>query len=316
MSLPHGASATDYDVLVDTPTLTITLDVAVRDPILEVVSKPTRVLSRAANDGRQEKSAVFAQFDDVLARLRRARTNQPLASVFPAEAGYNVDPGAGDLRIRPRVQGSAEQLYMHYTVGIPVAGMIPVLEHVQQHGRQDSALTRAVQRHLADCLRFGREAAAPFHQWLAAHRELHAFARPDDVAALEGFLALTYTQTVALAQEALSRFNLPKNFAAVTSRVSLRARNGLGTAALAFLDHYATSIAGHFTASFRSYFKQVRDVPDILADRLPPRRDGDRPLPASICHYLDNALLSRPARLIGHNDALGIRNDFWELDHN
>ncbi|MEU7288280.1 glycosyltransferase, partial [Streptomyces flaveolus] len=315
--LPPDASEDDYDVLVDTPTLTITLDMGAAGPILEVVSKATRVLSGAADDGRQEKSAVLAQFDDVLTRLRKARANDRLDRVFPAEAGYRVDPLAGELRLRPGAKGPTERLFLHYTVGIPLAGIIPFLEHVRQQGRQDTAITQAAQGHLADALRFGRETASPFHQWLAANLEFQRLARPDDVPALEGFLALAYTQVAALAQGTLSHVNMPKNFSAVTSRVSLAgARAGLGTAGQFFLEEHATTIARHFADSFRSYFKEVRDVPDILADWIPPRWAGDRRSPGTIGQYLANALLARPDLFLGQDTALGVRTDFQELDHN
>ncbi|MFF2133435.1 glycosyltransferase, partial [Streptomyces olivochromogenes] len=313
--LPPDASNGEYDVLVDTPTLTITLDTGVVGPILEVVSKATRVLSGAADDGRQEKSEVFAQFDDVLTRLGNARANDQLDRVFPAKAGYRVDPVAGGLRLRPAAKGLTERVFLHYIVGIPLAGMIPFLEHVRLQGRKDSAITRAAQGHLADALRFGREAAAPFQRWLAAHPEFQV--QPDDAPALEGFLALAYTQTAALAQGTLSSVITPKNFSAVASRVSLAGtRAGLGTAGQSYLEEHATAIAQHFAASFRSYFKEVRDVPDLLADRIPSRWAGDRQSPGTIGQYLADALLSPPDQSLGQNAALGIRTDFQELDHN
>ncbi|MER5525676.1 hypothetical protein ABT075_13850 [Streptomyces sp. NPDC002677] len=319
VSIPPGDSEGNYPVAVDSPNLMITFDAA-NGVVLEVVSKPARVLDGGSPDGRADRRQVMEEFADVMRRLGQARPNQPLGSIFPERAGYRVDPLAAEFPVRRRSGGGgAERLFLHYTVGVPIGGLAEFIRHASSHARQDSFVNRAARQHATDALEFGRQGAERFRQWRAAPQFAH-YGQGDDVREIEGFLALTYTQVAAVAQYALTRQSLLKNFSIVSSRESLAGmRAELSELARGFLQADAGYLRQSFLAAFSNHAPVASSFEGghVLDRPLPLRwaRDTER-VHARIGDYLDNALLANPARPLRQRDVMGIRSDFTELDHN
>ncbi|MFD3583845.1 hypothetical protein [Streptomyces sp. NPDC058683] len=320
VSIPPGDSEGNYPVAVESPNLTITFDSA-NGVVLEVVSKPARVLDGGSSDGRADRRQVMAEFADVMRRLGQARSNQPLGSIFPERAGYSVDPLAAEFPVRRRSGGGgAERLFLHYTVGVPIGGLAEFIRHAGSHVRQDSFVNQAARRHADDALEFGRQGAERFRQWRATASHFARYGHGDDVREIEGFLALTYTQVAAVAQYALTRQSLLKNFSIVSSRESLAGmRAELSEPVRGFLQADAGYLRQSFQATFSSHARATTSFEGgrVLDSLLPLRwaRDTER-VHARIGDYLDNALLANPARTLRQREVMGIRSDFTELDHN
>lgn len=315
VSLPRGDVAADYDAVVENSHLKIVLDTGV-DTILEVVSKPARLLAGGQDDGRAEGAHVVAAFDHVLTSLGNVSDRGALLErVFTRRDGYRVDPMAAGLRITAK--GDRERLFMHYTVGIPVNGLIPFLHHAARHARRETGISAAAHQHLAQALAFGDRMAAEYTDWLAGRQQLGQLSRAEDVPSLAGFLALTYTQFAAVAQKAISGDNLSKNYSVVTSRVSLGGvRKGLSLPAQEYLEESASQLARNFARNFTSQFVNRRAILDLLAEALPPRWRGDTGRRGTIGDYLENALTGGRAWHLSQSEAMGVRTDFTDLDDN
>lgn len=314
--LPHGIEASDYDTVVASPNLQIVLDDGTGVPLLEVVSRPARVLAGAADDGRADRAHVMAELRDVLRRLGDALDNQPLESVFPAQAGYSVTAEAEGIRVR-RPERSTGRLYVHYTLGIPVSGLGGFLTHVQGRVRE-VGIGGPARLHLADALRFGADARSLFAGWLADNPDLTAGVRAEDHQAVEGFLAHAYDQVAAAAQGAVSPGMMVKSFAAAASRMSLVAvRAELSPVVQEFLEFHADDLTADFARAFSDHVSDTEFVEGILGRRLGARwpRDAERPT-ATVGEYLDNALRRDPAVPLSQSQVLGVRTDFDELDAN
>lgn len=312
--LPVGTDEEDYGVLVlvEVPgLLKVVLDTVDGVPILEVTSEPARGLSGGRPDGRADKDEVMAAFRDLLGRLEAARPYESLSRIFPAHAGYEVDPLAADLRVTRN--GDVTGMLIHYTVATPVAGVTGVMGHVAERMRTESYATRTAYGDLFAAREFGEFGAREFNRWLQMYPG--AVSRGVDSLELENALALAYSQVAAAARRRMGGAALAKEFSGVSSRDQLSVvRAALGVAPRAFLEHMQEIFKAEFVETYRRYTRDLPTPVDLLSRPLPHRWEG-RP-DATLGDYLDNMLSESPRHVVSQHHALYIRTEFGRLDSN
>ncbi|SCD79294.1 hypothetical protein GA0115234_10481, partial [Streptomyces sp. DvalAA-43] len=304
--LPRGESHQTYDQIVNVPgLLDITLDSAGGQPVLEIVSAPTRSLVHGAPDGRAEPEAVANAFLDSLHRITHAVGSTRLPGVFPASHGYVVDDDAAELWLQ---ENPSAQILVHHTVAVPLSGFVPLLRHVR--GRMRPAAGQALGAAHADsdrAIAYGERGGERFARWIDAHPAQRAQVTAFDAPDLVGVLTLGFAQVVAALRGRAPGANYPKDWTAATSRDSLAAvRAGLGPVPRAFLEDQADVLAQDFVAA-------VPFDGNPLEQRL---RDVGRGQSATVGEYLDNLLLEHPDRVVDQYEALVVRSNFDALDSN
>ncbi|MFE0023568.1 toxin glutamine deamidase domain-containing protein [Amycolatopsis sp. NPDC059021] len=302
--LPRDVEPDDVDFLVDAPDYQLVLD-AVGEPVIELVTKP--IAAVPGDDGRRTRSETMAAITDALRRLAQARDNTPLSLLFDGPP-FQLDPLADDVRLRKGGRRATDELYLHFTVGVPLAGLREFLGFTAVTMRDDSPVVIAARNHLEDGLELGDELAG----------QLLPGASPQDRVTLAGYLAAVYSQFAALAQRTMAPDSLAKNFAAVSLRVHLDGiRAGLSTRVRQVLDEQSGPLAERFLqrVSEDHYTKTV--AKPGLDQRLPMRwpHDPER-TDATFGDYLATAFRDDPARRVTQREALGIRSSFPALDTN
>jgi len=309
--LPAGDNHEEYGDLVELPgLLTLTLDAVGGVPVLELVTAPARGLEGGRDDGRAERADVLAAFRDVLERLHSAPEGATLSRIFPARAGYRVDPLAEDLPVRTHEAGHGIML-VHHTATTPLSGVVPFLAHVADRMRQDAVPIRMARLDLGAAAQYAARGREQFLRWLERDPRAAADIRPSDADELEGALALGYTQVAAAARAGLFGGVLPKDYSGVTSRESLAAvRAALGPVPRAFLESRAEQLARDFADTFRAH------VPDPVSDPLDVPLWQGRSSGARTGHYLDNLLHAHPERVVDQHEGLAVRTNYDTLDTN
>ncbi|MFE3144375.1 lonely Cys domain-containing protein [Streptomyces scopuliridis] len=311
--LPTGHTYDQYSDLVSLPgLLKITLDRAAGVPILELVTEPARGLTHGHPDGRAERADVLRAFHDVMNRLDNARPGSSLRTVFPAEAGYQVDVLAENLPVKVNEAGGARMLVRH-TAAAPIARAVRFLELVAGRTQKEPGPAQVAYADLGSGLQFGTHVRKQFTSWLAENPDQGSDVRAWDHDELEGALALGYTQAAATVRGSFDRSRPPKDLAAVASRSSLAGiRRGLGPVPRAFLEDRARQLANEFKSTFDS--PDLPDGTDVLEQLLPPREgQGAR---ATVGQYLDNLLSENPERSVDQHEALLVRTSSSDLDGN
>ncbi|MFJ6573538.1 hypothetical protein ACIQNU_39650 [Streptomyces sp. NPDC091292] len=319
VELPRDAEVEEFGDIVELPgLLTITLDRAGGVPVLEIVTKPARGLVRGSADGRAERSAVLAAFNDVLSRLGHARPGARVGQIFPESAGYVVDPLAEDLPVRINEAGYAT--LVHHTATAPTSRLVAFIEHVRGRMRRESTPVQIAHADAGVGVAFGAWVREDFARWLNQYPDWADAANPWDGDELEGTLALGYIQVAATVRGAvLDGTQRPKDFTAVASRDSLAAvRSSLGAAPRAYLEHRAPSIAAYFASRFDNEVVvrggSILDLPLMMSGGSSRARGGSSR--ATVRQYLDNLLLATPERIVTQYQALGMRTDFRTLETN
>nr|WP_237331267.1 hypothetical protein [Streptomyces mexicanus] len=309
--LPAGDNHEEYGDLVELPgLLTLTLDAVGGVPVLELVTAPARGLEGGRDDGRAERADVLAAFRDVLERLHSAPEGATLSRIFPARAGYRVDPLAEDLPVRTHEAGYGIML-VHHTATTPLSGVVPFLAHVADRMRRDAVPIQMARVDLGAAAQYAARGREEFLRWLERDPRGAAEVRPSDADELEGALALGYTQVAAAARAGLFGGVLPKDYSGVTSRESLAAvRAALGPVPRAFLESRAEQLARDFADTFRAH------VPGPVSDPLDVPLWQDRSSAARTGHYLDNLLHARPERVVDQHEGLAVRTNYDALDTN
>ncbi|WP_449343903.1 scabin-related ADP-ribosyltransferase [Streptomyces mexicanus] len=309
--LPAGDNHEEYGDLVELPgLLTLTLDAVGGVPVLELVTAPARGLEGGRDDGRAERAEVLAAFRDVLERLHSAPEGATLSRIFPARAGYRVDPLAEDLPVRTHEAGHGIML-VHHTATTPLSGVVPFLAHVADRMRRDAVPIQMARVDLGAAAQYAARGREQFLRWLEQDPRGAADLRPSDADELEGALALGYTQVAAAARGGLFGGALPKDYSGVTSRESLAAvRAALGPVPRAFLESRAEQLARDFADTFRTH------VPGPVSDPLGVPLWQGRSSGARTGHYLDNLLHARPERVVDQHEGLAVRTNYDALDTN
>ncbi|MET0191352.1 MAG: DUF6531 domain-containing protein, partial [Pseudonocardia sediminis] len=311
VQLPELMEPSDYDYVVRTPNVEIVLDTGL-EPVLEIVTRPAAVVP--GDTGRPSQAQVADEVRDIVHRLENAPPGARLERIFDGPR-YEVEPTATDLRVRPVGSQRSADLYVHHSVGVPLAGLPQFMEHVLTVTRAETPKEVVTQAHLGDAMRVGRELARRIGEDPTYLASPHAGSRAS-LPAAEGFLATVYTQFAAMAQNVVSWPNLTKNYSAMGSRISMaELAKGLDPAVRTYLDTHRDEIARWFAKEFDSRDTAVRSVTNLLAERIPPRRANDAGRStATIGGYLDSAFARNPERVIGQDEAMGIRTTIPELD--
>ena len=280
---------------------------------------PELVLGVMANqDGEQGSSrrvspddvfALYAAIEeklDALAGGSGSNPAVPLEDVFPPEDGWALTRIGQGAKVAPRAIGYNSGAYVHYSVGVPFAGVYPFLRHVLAHTWRDRAhgdyLTR---EHLSDALAFADEIAARYIGWSAtglvpadsapAHRLVppvlpviqagpvgpaaaggqsaasgwNAWASRE-VMQLRGHAAVLYVATAALINGAMDS-RLDKAFAAVLPRHDPRVMlDQLSDPVVEFLEESAHALWELFESTLRTrvpdFDARVRALHELPAD--------------------------------------------------
>ncbi|WP_329306082.1 hypothetical protein OG322_04740 [Streptomyces sp. NBC_01260] len=304
--LPRGESHQTYDQIVNVPgLLDITLDKAGGQPVLEIVSAPTRSLVHGAPDGRAEPEAVANAFLDSLHRITHAAGSTRFPGIFPASHGYVVDDDAAELWLQ---ENPSAHILVHHTVAVPLSGFVPLIRHVRDRMRPAAGETLGAAHADSDrAIAYGERGGERFARWIDAHPTQRAQVTAFDAPDLVGVLTLGFAQVVAALRGSAAGADYPKDWTAATSRDSLSAvRAGLGPVPRAFLEDQADVLAQDFVAA-------VPFDGDPLEQRL---RDVGRGQSATVGEYLDNLLLEHPDRVVDQYEALVVRSNFDALDSN
>ncbi|MET7751574.1 toxin glutamine deamidase domain-containing protein [Micromonospora sp. NPDC005367] len=224
--------------------LAIHLDVR-NQVIIELVSPPFNIL-----DGEREyrdRDAVLRSFENELTRLAENSRTPRLDTFYSYERGFSIteDMVAG-YNLKPfealsRDADPLRDLYMQYTVGVPLTAMDQFLEFVAQHTYEPDRvpLVRAARA-------FARRLSRRFQLKEGAQHEFDAIR---DAMEIRGFMSMAYTHVVALALDEVAQVlqqsaRLRKNHLLAASRFSLAAmRNLLSNRAQGWLSQNADRIA-------------------------------------------------------------------------
>ncbi|WP_421673392.1 hypothetical protein, partial [Streptomyces albus] len=284
-------------------------------PVLEVVTEPARGLRRGADDGRAEMSDVLAAFRDVVGRLESAEPGTLLRNVFPPSVGYEVDPLVGNMPVRPRDAGWG-QMVVHHTATAPLAGIPRFLDYVTTHMRRESPLFETAYQDGRTALAYAGQGRRLFRQWLDEDPRRAAELQPWDADELGGVLALGFVQVAAAVRGGRGGQVVPKDFAAVISREFLAAvRRRLDPVPQVFLENAAGPLTDTFVAAVRQTSRHPLPA-DVLSRPVPGRWSDYSLEPPTIGEYLENLLLAHPSRIVGQDEALGVRTSYTEMERN
>ncbi|MCA1196115.1 hypothetical protein LCD35_28585, partial [Saccharopolyspora sp. 6V] len=304
ISLPRGYTTNDFETIVDAPEFSIVLDDGHSGPVLEIVSKPFAVVD--GDLGRPSAEQVHRAVQDAVRRLRNARDRTRLERVFDDDR-FDVDPDAGEFPIRKYSQHNQDEIYAHYSAGVPLAGLPRFMRYISDSMRTGGFNSAARQQ-----LRDGMSLARRISDEAAEANGFSRFERKE----LEGFLALTYTQFAAIAERHYAGTGMGKNYAALNSRVEIwEARRALSQDVRRYLDGASRDLAARFAGNFRSGVVNANPGVALLQERVPPRVRNARSSGRTLGDYLDGAFSSRPAHRVSQYDALVIRTTMG-MDHN
>ncbi|WP_213453720.1 DUF6531 domain-containing protein [Rhizomonospora bruguierae] len=280
--------------LVTSDYVDIVIDHSGGNTIPEVVTKPMKILpGDAADSSRRQAAETVEAFYDVFRRLQHIPEgrSRSLKELFPSPK-YTVDDDVEDVRVIPQASPDLRRLMMHYSVGVPIAGLPRFLAHVEANtfvdqARQSIQAGRKFAEDLADGL-----------GWPAGeHRD-----------SLVGYLTLVYTQVDAEVSRARGRGigDLAKNNAALVSRTPLAdVRASLPEPVRNFLQSNETAIKEKYLDHRRETDKGI--TAEVFDDPLAGAAD------ATIGDYLSSAL-DPNAQRISQDRALVVRTEF-RLDH-
>ncbi|MCO6005350.1 hypothetical protein NE236_10170 [Actinoallomurus purpureus] len=270
-------------------------------PILEIVTAPIAVLP-GEERARRSAGAVFAAVESALSRMRHSPQGTPIEEIFPKDRfTYTHDAEDALLIPDPTIDGIRPELYMHYTVGMPLESGVSFLEHVR-----DNEWHPIRKRRLSDGIRFSGEMISLYHGTRYAPPTADLLDERD-VSMLRFFLATVYTQVAAAFPGGSQDPEMIKNRTSVALRTNLAAwRAALPQPVQDFLRDRAAEI--------RAELLRTAGVerPGLTSDALKVRLDDESN--ATIGDYLDNALLPDPGHIVDQYQALGVRTRFANLD--
>ncbi|MFF7581181.1 hypothetical protein ACFZBE_40620 [Streptomyces sp. NPDC008061] len=180
----------------------------VETAVLKFVTENQGVLQ---HEMLKDERAAFAAWAGLEKRLaaRDPRAGRPIAleDAFPPADGWTLTELARGGAIT-RARGEHPVLVLHHTMGVPVRGLRPFLQHISDHTYLDPSHTTRL--HLSHGLGLGDRMAA-----LSAQRQVPH----PDTAALGGYISLLYTQFAALVE---GWIDAGPSKAVVLSRTDLR----------------------------------------------------------------------------------------------
>jgi hypothetical protein len=186
--------------------------------ILEFVSDVMRVLQsetrypepRGMLRALREMELRLNSLQNRMTSLRRGhgKSQIPLADIFPAVEGYRLTDLGRQAFIGGRPIGDWPGAHFHYTVGVPLGGLYPFLQHVSENTWRDESVGYLTRAHLSDGLRFGEKISEHYSTRLSAAES----------AELKGYLTLLYSNAAAYFNHVLDLQRLGKAHVAVLSR--------------------------------------------------------------------------------------------------
>ncbi|MET8280450.1 toxin glutamine deamidase domain-containing protein [Micromonospora sp. NPDC005174] len=253
------------------PNFDIHLESSGSNTIIELVSKPYNVLDGETRHRRRDE--VWRDFTRTLQRMADVKGYPRLKTLFSESNGFQaVDSDVLDVYnlrgTQSFIDGSDDPLsnmYMQYTVGVPLAGVYQLLKFGEQHTWDISrkALVGAA-------LGFADQVSALYRAAMSAPNATGNWTQVSDsslardIMELRGLSALAYTHVLApildlSEQYAESRRQLVKNYLLAASRTSLTAIRGLlSERAQDWVQANASRVRNQLTAHALSAFPQIR----------------------------------------------------------
>ncbi|MGI5229452.1 hypothetical protein [Actinoallomurus sp. CA-142502] len=316
-------AAHQYPKLITTPAYSLVVDYRQGAPIIEIVLEPVNALD--GETGWLSREEAFGSLSFVLQRLHNAGRGSTVAEVFRDVPGAVAHPHAHQATLLGATDPA--RIYTQFNVGVPMTGVRELLRAVAQGNRLYTGWVAL--RHAENALVFGDQVAARYAGMdpvRESRERLDRLATLDvDVARVRSYATLVYTQVASMLHWCLSRSGLAKQHTLIASRTPLaELRGSLPRRVRRFLENDAAVIRGQFQNVYRAHNGAV------LRDRYIPQAGNllavewrlwdDVPGPDdpvyTIGEYLDNALVSDPARVVDQWNSLGVFTQLPEMDHN
>ncbi|MGC4890581.1 hypothetical protein [Micromonospora sp. DT227] len=284
--------------------LAVTYDTNRRSFILEVVTAPTGVLPGEENRARRDE--VLDALDAVNAALASVSGPTLLSDLFPPEHGFAHHVQGVSIRPRP---DEPHTRYVQFTVGAPMHALVAPLEFIAAGTYNENS-----RRHLLDGLDFSQVVTTSYLTQVLGS-PVPPFALPflTDVPGTEelrGYLALLYTQVVAMLHQRVapprSRL-ISKNYLAAGLRTSVSGlRAQLPPRVQSFLHEQRDRITEILLAGFTDRVAHSLHADALLDTSL------RNPAAGSVRDYLRNALSPTGAgnMPISQKDAVSISGSF------
>ncbi|WP_233559146.1 TcdA/TcdB catalytic glycosyltransferase domain-containing protein [Micromonospora radicis] len=294
----------------------IVVDAGPQGWIAEVVSEPAAVLPGETSKVSIARALGAAQV--AMAALNDG-TGRTLRDAFDGYPGFVVQPVADQITVGPKQRARApgrtaeKELFPHYTVGVPIAGLPELLSLAQTEMRHQHAAPVYAKYQVRNALNFAADVASDYRRGVTGDDQ-----RDLDVAALTGFLALTYTQVAAVVGGVVNKDvgPLPKNHALAASRTALSAvREALPPTVRQFVEANADGLiamlADHYVNWSQAWANQSNfDLGDITKIVWESAKNGQN---FTVEEYLASAF-GKSGEIIDQGTALEIRTNMTTLD--
>ena len=310
--LPLGVQRAEYYVLAKGRGFRLVIDRSQDLRQNQVIEHVSVVIASTAGDvDRQTLEQALADLQEIRSRLEHSTPDQPFKQIL-AGMGLEIDPVAADARIHINAYVSFDDLRMQYTVGIPLRSIYTFARYLR-----GVSWDRATNESIGRALSFANLVAARYAVQRAGGIGVlpgfvvDAWNTDEAVEALRSFMVATYLQVAARVVSIgnwrrTGQWSYRKNFTGLALRTHLsRVRAELPEPARAFLEADAAQIRAQFNDYTRSLSPE--DGEPLMLPFCREWRLGD---------YLDNALLAHPAKLFSQDEALGVRTNPPDLDHN
>ena len=327
LEVPEGVALDFKTLLVSHPDLDLVVDYAnvgpdrVNQPVIEVVSKRIKVLDK--EEGRS-RSGVLRIFGYVVERLMSVQNSATLGDLFTGLGFSWPNPEMADVVYHRVDDRDRPNLLLHYSVDVPMAGLIGVLRWADKFSVEAEDETSAMNK-----IRGAHKIAFGFAGWIAtkflttddyaldrlrtqqesalpALSDLHLW--DEDVAALEGFMALTYIHVASTVLAGKAPLTLPKSFVLAASRASLsEMRQNLSERVQAFLEADKDDIAQRWAETMLAtspthLLRGVTEAQGLLDLRVSFEGRAE----FVVGDYLMNALSASPSTFIRQAQAMDV----------
>ncbi|MET8830765.1 hypothetical protein ABZX40_36035 [Streptomyces sp. NPDC004610] len=250
--------------------------------IPELVGAPLRALREDRGAGRD---VGFALHRSVRAMLGRSTGPRPrtLVDLLSEDPSWEVAPGMESVRVHPSTAGPDHPAYTQFTVGVPVAGLTPLLDLARGRLRVNQLIPLVdTARSFADTVteRYAGESLGQQEQgaqWTLEARHRPFLAYLPALTELHGYLQMGYLHAAALAyQTHVQPERIVRNMIPVASRVAFPdLHRALSTPARHFLlrnrDHITQLFGTSLTELLRATAPNVTNR--VLARIMDTRPD-------------------------------------------
>ena len=223
--------------------------------------------------------------------------------------------------VGPRPINDWSGAHVHYSIGVPIAGLEEFLWHVLAGTWRTEALGYLTQAHLLDGFTFAGAAAARFERFasgvVSGWHQVH-------LTSLRGYLALLYSNAAAMAQRPVYDGLGKVNLAAMSRQAMNVIRPNLPDEVQRYLKQDAEYLLGLFESvflaripDFPTLYRAYRPGNSLRSDRLVPSPVLDSynfDVSATVFNYLSGGFIPGYANAMSQYDAFGGLTEFDDLD--